>query len=168
MKAYPRGFLTVLLASLLLMAVSGLLLTPTSLTMRFDMELPWRLTHGGRLMTAATHAFAGFILMLLTGALWSVHMRSGWRRGRQRVSGVSLGLSLLTLAATAIALYYLGDDSLAAGAAFLHLAAGLMLSGLFVWHWAYGRRALVRHGAGTDGRTGPALAPQCQDAGRPC
>lgn len=167
MRAYPRWFLTVLLASMLLIAVSGLLLTPTSLTMRFDMELPWRLAHGGSVMAAATHALAGFILMLLTGALWSVHMRSGWRRGQQRASGVGLGLSLLTLAATAVALYYLGDVSLAAGATLLHLAAGLALSGLFVWHWLYGRRVLGRHATGTELRTGQALVPQCRDAGRP-
>lgn len=141
MKGYPRGFLRLLLATLLVVALSGLLLVPTLLMMRGDIELAWRLPASGRVGMAALHAGAGMLLLMLCGALWSVHMRAGWRRQRQRGSGGLMAAVMAVLAGSALALYYLGDETLAATAAFIHLAAGLALAGLFGWHWHAARRA---------------------------
>jgi len=141
MKGYPYGFVPALVGTLLLMFVTGVLLAPTTLVLRAELALPWRLPGSGRVLTAALHAAGGFALMLLLGALWSVHMRSGWRRRQQRASGVLLGTLLLVLAASAVAVYYLGDEALGTAAALVHLGAGMALAGPFGWHWLHGRRA---------------------------
>jgi len=141
MKGYPSWFVPALVGALLLMFATGLLLGPTTLMLRADLAMPWRLPGGARVPVAALHAAGGFALMLLMGALWSVHMRAGWRRRRQRGSGLVLGLLLLVLAVSAVAVYYLGDETLGVAAALTHLAAGLALAFPFGWHWAHGRRA---------------------------
>jgi len=140
-KGYPNWFVPALLGALLLMFVTGLLLAPTTLALRADIAVPWRLPGSGRVLCAALHAAGGFALMLLVGALWSVHMRSGWRRRQQRTSGLVIGLMLLTLAATAIIVYYTGDESAGPAAALLHLGVGVALAAPFGWHWLRGRSA---------------------------
>jgi len=141
MSGYPTWFRPALLGTLLLMLLSGLLLVPTTLVMRADLSVAWRLPGSGRILCAALHAGAGFALMLFVGALWSLHMRSGWRRRQQRVSGLLVSALLLALVLSAIAVYYAGDESFAALAAWLHLGAGVALLGPFGWHWLHGHRA---------------------------
>jgi hypothetical protein len=141
MKGYPRGFRRLLLATLLAVALSGLLLVPTLLTMRADVELAWRLPASGRVGMAALHAGVGMLLLALCGALWSVHMRAGWRKHRQRGSGGTLTVAITTLALSALALYYAGDETWSTAAAWIHLAAGLALAGVFGWHWRCAHRA---------------------------
>lgn len=142
MKGYPPWFLRVLLATLLLVLASGLLLTPTTLVMRFDMDLAWRLPGAARIVAAAAHAIGGFAAMLLLGALWSVHMRAGWRRQRHRASGTLVGALLVLLALSAVGVYYLGEEQAGALAAAVHVGIGLLLVLPFGWHWMAGRRSL--------------------------
>ncbi|NHZ63056.1 hypothetical protein [Massilia genomosp. 1] len=141
MKGYPAWFVRALLGALLLLFVSGCLMAPTTLLMRFEMELAWRLPGAGRVVTAAMHATGGFVVLMMLGALWSVHMRAGWRKRRQRGSGATLGIMLVLLAASAVAIYYAGDDALGSGAALVHLAMGAALLPTFGWHWVHARRA---------------------------
>jgi hypothetical protein len=141
MKGYPRWFLPTLIGTLLLILVSGLLLAPTTLLMRAELALAWRLPPNIRMTMAALHAVGGFAAMLLIGAVWSVHMRSGWRRQKHRASGLTLALMLLILCTSAVAIYYLVDEMLAALTAFLHLAVGMALVFQLGWHWARGRRS---------------------------
>ena len=51
---------------------------------------------------------------------------------------------LVGLVETAVALYYVGDDRLAAIAAFAHVGAGLLATGVFAWHWVRGRASATR------------------------
>lgn len=145
MKGYPRWFLPTLVGTLLLILVSGLLLAPTTLLMHAELMLAWRLPAATRMTMAALHAVGGFAGMLLIGAVWSVHMRSGWRRQKHRASGLALALMLLVLCASAVAIYYLVDEMLAALTALLHLAVGIALVLQFGWHWARGRRSHRQH-----------------------
>lgn len=144
MKGYPRGFFGLLLSSLLLLLLSGLLLTPTTLVMRLEWALPWQLPGGSRVGVGALHAAGAFLLLTFVGALWSVHMRAGWRKRQQRGSGAQLVVCLLLLALSALGVYYLGDESLAAQAALLHLASAAWLLPLLVWHGCHGHRARQR------------------------
>jgi len=144
MTNYPKWFLPALLWTLLLMFASGLLLAPTTLAMRTELEVAWRLPGAGRIAVAALHAAGGFALMLLMGALWSVHMRSGWRRRKQRLSGVLLGSWLIVLTLSAVAVYYVGEDTLGRLAALTHLVLGLALLVPFLVHWLRGRRVRRR------------------------
>ena len=144
MKGYPRNFLPAVLGTVMLVIVSGLLLVPNTLAIRIDVDLGWQVGGVGRVWTAALHAAAGFASMLLVGALWSVHMRTGWRRRQRRMSGLIVAVLFLLLAVTAVAVYYVGDEGLGTVAALVHLALGALLSFAFGWHWVRGRRRRTR------------------------
>lgn len=141
MKGYPHWFLRSVLLALVILIISGALMVPTTLIMRAEFDLDWRLPNVARLWTSAVHAGFGFVMMLLVGAIWSIHMRSGWRRHKHRSSGVSLAVVFLMLALTAVAIYYLGESVIANWAAYLHLVAGVLVMALFGWHWWCGRRS---------------------------
>lgn len=143
MTGYPRWFLPVLLSLLAAVLLSGLGLTPTTLALRAEWEVPWQLGGGQRVWVAALHSAAAFALTALLGALWSVHMRSGWRRRRQRISGASLGSLMGALVATAVGVYYIGNDRLAATVALAHVVVGLLATGLLTWHMARGRASMA-------------------------
>ncbi len=145
MRGYPKWFLPGVIGTLMLIFVTGMLLAPTTLAMRAEINVPLRLPGSSRVLCAAMHAAGGFMLMLVVGALWSVHIRSGWRRRQQRGSGLFLSVLLMTLAASAIVVYYAGDESFGGAAALFHLGAGLMLLGPFGWHWWHGAGARRHH-----------------------
>ena len=140
MRPYPRGFKPSLLTVISILMTSGLALAPTTLALRAGWAVPWRAGGDARLALAALHAAAGLALLLFVGALWAVHMRSGWRNRRQRASGALLGAGALLLALSALGVYYLGDEQWAALAALSHLLLGLLALPLFLWHWLRGRR----------------------------
>lgn len=141
MKGYPRWFLRCVLGVLLVLLISGILLTPNTLIMRAEFEFEWRLPNASRVWTSVMHAGFGFVMMLLVGAIWSIHMRSGWRRHKHRSSGLFLAMFFLILAVTAVAIYYLGESASANWAAYCHLAAGVLVTFLFAWHWWRGHRS---------------------------
>lgn len=140
MSNYPHWFKPSLFVTLVGVVATGLLLAPTTLAIRGELDEIWRLSAGTRQATAALHAAGAFALLLFTGALWSLHMRSGWRRRRQRASGMGVGLLLLGLSITALGVYYLGDDRLGTLAALLHLGLGITFPVPLAWHWLHGRR----------------------------
>ncbi|MED5621163.1 hypothetical protein [Ideonella sp. BN130291] len=145
MKGYPRWFQPALLAGSLGLYASGCLLAPTTLQLRADWDLAWRLAANARIGMAALHATLAFVVLMFVGALWSVHMRSGWRRHRQKSSGLLVALPALLLALTGVAVYYLADEAWANVAALVHLGVGVLLLLPFLWHLVAGRRLRRRH-----------------------
>jgi len=135
MKGYPHWFLPALLGTTGTIVATGLLLAPGTLVTRAEMDVAWMLPADGRLATAALHAASGFAVMLATGALFSIHMRAGWRKHRRRGSGATLGALMVMLALSAVGVYYFGSETLAAAAALTHLVLGLALAVVFAWHW---------------------------------
>jgi hypothetical protein len=154
MKGYPRWFRPTVMAIAFALYVTGCLLAPTTLQLRLDIAVPWRLGAGARIGMAALHATAALLAMLAIGALWSVHMRVGQRRPGQRRSGWLTVVPALLLAASAVGLYYLGDETWAERVALLHLVLGLALALPFIWHVrrvsqrAAGHAAAQGHGQG--------------------
>lgn len=140
LRAYPRWFLRVFVTACAALFASGLLLAPTTLVMRFEWDLAWRLPAAYRVTCVATHAALGSLALLAIGSLWTVHMRSGWLRRQQRGSGLCLAGLMLMLAATAVAVAYAGEADVGGAAALLHLAGGLVVAGVFGWHWWHGTR----------------------------
>jgi hypothetical protein len=121
--------------------LTGALLIPSSLKLRFAISFLWELPHRIRVSTTALHALFGWGLFLLLGALWSTHMRAGWRRRQQKVSGVLLAVCLMTLGLTAWGIYYLGEESTGNLVAVIHMVVGgVLMSFLFIWHWVKGRK----------------------------
>lgn len=140
MKGYPKHFLWALLPALLFLLLTGLLLAPETLFLKGELDVPWRISGTARIVTAALHAAGAFMVAALMGSLWSVHMRAGWRKKKQRVSGALLAANMVLLALTAVGIYYLGDEGLGPLAALAHLGLGLALVPPFIWHWVKGRR----------------------------
>lgn len=145
MNNYPGWFRPGLFVALALLLLSGLLLAPTTLLLRAELDAGWRLDGGARVWAAAAHALAGMALCFALGALWAVHMRSGWRRRRQRRSGGTLAATFGLLSLSALGVYYLGDEAWANAAALGHLGLGLAGSALFGWHAWRGSRHRRRH-----------------------
>lgn len=141
MKGYPRAFLGWLLATLGSLFGTGLLLAPTTLAMRAKLEVSWRLSVALRNGCAIAHASLGLMVLLFLGAIWGIHMRSGWRRRRHYVSGIGVVTLLAALAATALVIYYASDEAVNSAASVAHLAIGMGVCLLFVWHWLRGRSA---------------------------
>ena len=139
MKGYPRGFVAPLWMTIAAAWVSGMLLAPTTLALRSGVELPWRLAAAARVGVVTLHVAAAFGLVFICGALWSVHMRAGWRQGRQRATGTAMAGLIAALAATGVAVLYAGSERLADGAALLHLGAGAALVAPLAWHRALAR-----------------------------
>lgn len=145
MRGYPRWFPRLLAAGVGLLGVTGLLLGTNTLEMRADIQLGWHVAEAARTWSTALHALAGFLIMMFCGALWSIHMRAGWRRGEHRRSGLALALVLVGLALSAIGIYYSGDAVAADWLSYGHLIAGIAWVALLVWHWIRGRRLRRQH-----------------------
>ena len=147
MKPYPGWFKRLLMLVASALWLTGLLLTPTLLMMRTDMDVAWQLASGQRIGVAATHAGAAMLALMMVGSLWTVHMRAGWRKRRQRASGAILCVGTAALALTALVLYYSGDESVAAIAAWIHVGVGVALLLPFGWHawFAPARRHHAAH-----------------------
>ncbi len=140
MKGYPKHFLAALLAALCVLLATGLLLAPETLFLKGEMDVPWRIGGTARIVTAALHAAGAFVVAAFIGALWTVHMRAGWRKKKQHVSGILLAAVMALLGATAVGIYYLGDEGLGPLAALTHLGLGVAFLPPFIWHWVAGRR----------------------------
>jgi hypothetical protein len=145
MKGYPAWFRPALIAVSLIVYVSGCLLAPSTLAMRAEWERGWSMASGPRQAMTAAHAATAFGLLLFIGALWAVHMRSGWRRRRQRISGLVMALGFCALIVTAVGVYYAGDQAWADAAGIGHLLLGLPLLVPFVWHAVRGWRHRRQH-----------------------
>ncbi|MDX1802902.1 MAG: hypothetical protein R3292_02400 [Alcanivorax sp.] len=152
MRGYPRHFSGLLYTCLLLIVVTGLALLPTFLDMRLQMDVPWRPDFSQRTGIALLHTGGGLLLAWLLGALWSVHMRAGWRRGKNRISGVLLMTVLVVLMLSCLGIFYAGDEALSIGSSLVHVVAGLLLPLLAMGHWLLGRR--LRHERQQAGQAG--------------
>ncbi len=140
MTHYPAAFSSLLRGVMLLLFISGLLLAPGALEMRLEWSLPWTLDSGSRVWAALTHATAYFLMLLLLGALWTVHMRAGWLRRENVFSGASLLVLFALLALSGLGLYYLSHETLASLAVLLHLVGGLSLP-ILLWIHMLGAKA---------------------------
>ncbi len=134
MKQYPRAFHPLLLAVLGLLFCSGFLLLPHALSMRLEWDVPWQLPSAWRVAIAASHALAFMLTLLFLGALWTLHMRSGWLRGENRRSGLILISLFALLMFSGLGLYYLGEDMPGRIAFISHALGGLAVPLILLWH----------------------------------
>jgi len=140
MHAYPRGFLTALWVVLVLIFATGIALAPGALELRLEWDMPLRLPGGSRIIVAAAHALGAFLSLLVIGALIPMHMRSGLRRRRSVVTGITLIALFSLLAITGLAIYYVSAESMSAWASASHLIVGLTLAIPLTVHVVRGRR----------------------------
>ncbi len=114
----------------------------------FATGVAWWLLEGGtgaaRLYLIAAHGLAAMAFLLTLGAIFVLHVREGWRRRLNRISGTLVLTVAGVLILTAFSLYYLGSEALRSIASDLHIVVGLALPPMLVVHVIFGRRARLR------------------------
>jgi drug/metabolite transporter (DMT)-like permease len=88
----------------------------------------------------ATHGLAAMAFLVALGATFTLHVREGWRRRLNRVSGAVVLTIAGVLMLTAFGLYYFGSDALRSCTSDLHIIIGLALPLLLAVHIVLGRR----------------------------
>ncbi len=96
--------------------------------------------HPAERIALIVHGIAAYSLLIVVGSLLPVHVQPGWRIGRNRGSGLFLGAVLVLLAATALGLYYLGDEIARHWTSIAHWTVGLALVPLLIFHALAGQR----------------------------
>ncbi|MCL2918869.1 hypothetical protein [Shewanella litorisediminis] len=140
LNGYPDCFFYLLIVSMTLCAATGFAMYPWVLEFKLEWELPMMLNGRWRLPLVSTHALSAAVLLILLGALWQVHIRAGWRKKKNHVSGLLMSLSMMLLMLTGVGLYYLSAESAQFAASLAHSGMGLSLVCVFTWHWVKGRR----------------------------
>lgn len=135
MKAYPKWFYVCLISSLLIIVVSGCLLIPTSLVMRFEQNVVWRLAYSQQVVTVAMHTTFSYLILALIGALSTIHMRAGVKTKKNYRTGFSLVALFVVLLLSGIGLLYLGDEDWIVTASALHSGVGLSLLVILLLHY---------------------------------
>jgi hypothetical protein len=86
------------------------------------------------------HGASSYALLVAIGSLLPFHVRSGWRRRRNLVTGLTATGAVAILGVTALVLYY-GDEDMRAPARWLHLMVGLACFAVFPVHAFLGSRS---------------------------
>lgn len=135
MKGYPKWFSVTMITTLMsLLMVTGYLLAPTTLELKLQWAMPWRLNVEQRTLMAAAHAIMALVVFSLMGALWTLHMRQEWRRGESRFSGIGMIASLVLLGLTGVGIYYFGNEKLSQVSSLSHLGLGIWLTIVYFAH----------------------------------
>jgi hypothetical protein len=92
-------------------------------------EEPGDLAH----LLLTLHGASAYAFLVAIGSLLPIHVRSGWLRRRNLVTGLAVIALAAALGGTALILYY-GDEELQKPAKWLHLAFGLTCFVLFPAH----------------------------------
>lgn len=125
--------------SLGLLAVSGLAWLSLDQWVRVAGEFgPER--HPAEHIALIVHGIAAYGLLIVVGSLLPVHVQPGWRIGRNRGSGLVLGAVLIILTASALGLYYVGDEIARHWTSIAHWLVGLALVPLLIFHAVAGYR----------------------------
>jgi heme A synthase len=135
MSGYPRWFNWYFVSLIVTwIFITGVLMTPTALDSRFQIDMGWRLSGDSRVLVSALHALAAFAVAMLLGTLWSIHMRKEWRQNRKRLSGAILTSMWFVLIFTGVGLYYFGSESLLNASSLIHTMTGFAVTIFFVIH----------------------------------
>jgi heme A synthase len=127
-KGYPPWFTSTKVHGLILALVaSGVLLVPSTLNAYLGFDFPWRLSSPSRIWVTAIHVAFSFLVLLVVGALWSIHMRYWWRKRQGRISGTILLSVLGVLTFGSLPVLYAAEEEVVSIAALLHAGLGLAL-----------------------------------------
>lgn len=140
MNNYPNWFLPLLIVSFLILLLTGLLLIPNALEMKFDYELLWHLKSGLRLLVNTTHTLFSYILIMLVGGLLVIHMPRGLDKGGDNAkSGIVLLCLFFILTLTGVGLFYGSNPTLILTSSASHILSGCLLVLLFLIHYGQKR-----------------------------
>jgi hypothetical protein len=91
--------------------------------------------------TLMVHGGTAMVALLLLGALYPLHIRLGWRSGRNRLTGPAMVAFNAILIVTAFGLYYSGSDTVRPWMSDVHIILGFALPALLLLHILLGRRS---------------------------
>jgi hypothetical protein len=86
------------------------------------------------------HGVSSYALLVAVGSLLPVHIRRGWQRRRNLLTGLSVTGAVAILGVTALVLYY-GGEEMRAPAKWLHLILGLLCFAVFPAHAFLGEKS---------------------------
>jgi len=95
--------------------------------------------HPAEHVALIVHGVVAYVFLILGGAMLPVHMTLGWNTKRNHRTGIVFVAALLLLAATALGLYYIGDELLRARVSVIHWATGVVALPLLAIHALRGR-----------------------------
>ena len=134
MKAYPKWFPGFIIVTMSILFLTGFLLTPTTLDLRLEWDMPWRLTSDQRLYTVALHVAFSYVMLCLFGAIWRIHILVGMKLKQKVYSGLSLTGIMIALTITGVGIFYLGNDTASIFASVTHLLLGIIILFFFIYH----------------------------------
>ncbi len=135
MKGYPKWFSKTFIVFITsLVFISGCLLIPSLLEMRLQWQGVWSPLADQRTFVVATHTLSGIAIMAVLGALWSIHMRSGWRAKEKRFSGSVSVLVFVLLTVSSIGVLYAGREEVSLSSSIIHTVAGILILPFFLLH----------------------------------
>lgn len=137
-----------LYAVFVLLMLSGLAWLLGYYFLRQEPELP----HSLEAVAMKVHGAAAMLALLVYGSLLPTHVRLAWRLGRNRGSGLILGLVSVALALTGYGLWYLAGEASRYWWSLLHWVPGVVLPMLLIWHILAGRKARRAVAAEVDGQ----------------
>lgn len=79
------------------------------------------------------HGIAAYAILVAIGSLLPLHVRSGWRRRRKRLTGAAMLTTLGLLGVTGLVLYY-GGEQTRDTARWIHIGIGIASVALFPVH----------------------------------
>lgn len=87
------------------------------------------------------HGAAAMAALFLLGVLLPLHIRRGWKAGRNRSTGSVLIALCALLIVSGYALYYVGDEHTRHLSAVIHDALGVIFPASLAWHIVIGRKS---------------------------
>ena len=101
------------------------------------------------------HGISAAFALLAFGAVLPGHIRSSWKAGRNRSTGIAMITVMAGLMLSGLLLYY-GDEEWHDGVLWAHWIGGFIAFAAFPLHLVLGHRANARHLAGTHRNVQPA------------
>ena len=149
MNGYPKHFLIFIFVIMVTLLISGILLVPAFLFFRMESDTQWlmdfRFSSGNlRHLTTTLHAISGWMMVWLMGAIWTIHMRSHWRRHENRLSGIVFTSVWAILIVSSLGIYYFGDPDLSKLSSLIHVSLGLLIPFALLAHRKTGRKSLQK------------------------
>ena len=95
--------------------------------------------HPAEHLTLIVHGVVAYGFLIVGGTMFPVHITLGWNTKRNHKSGIVFAATLLILAATALGLYYLGDEVLRHRVSTIHWVAGVLALPALLFHALRGR-----------------------------
>ena len=144
MRGYPKWFPRILFLVIAVAALAGIALIPNFLFYKMEWFEDQPMDGKMRMNIASIHVTAAVCLTFLFGAVWTIHMRHGWRMKLHRVSGTLFVAAFALLALSGIGSWYFSNETLIRWNGILHVASGISLILMAVVHpvlgWLHKRR----------------------------